>query len=302
MTELLAPAGSFTALKAALANGADAVYLGGKTFSARAFADNFTLEDIAKAVELAHFWQAKVYVAVNTLIDDEEMTSAVFYASELYQLGVDAVIVQDLGLLDILRQALPNLSIHASTQMSIHNAPGCQLVKEMGLERVILARELSFMDIKLLREATDIGLEVFVHGALCICYSGQCLFSSMVGGRSGNRGRCAQPCRMAYQLINDQGTPIEVEQKGKYLLSPKDLIGYPQIAKLAELNMDAWKIEGRMKKPEYVATVSRVYRRVLQSLRKKEQRILKKKTCGKCFRYLTVIIAVAIGWRIPELN
>ena len=149
MTELLAPAGSFAALKAALANGATAVYLGGKTFSARAFADNFTLEEIREAVRLAHFWDAKVYVALNTLVSDEEMMSAIFYAGELYRAGVDAVIVQDLGLLMLLRIALPDLPVHASTQMSIHNASGCQLLKMMGVERVILARELSLKDMKL---------------------------------------------------------------------------------------------------------------------------------------------------------
>ena len=266
MTELLAPAGSFAALKAALANGATAVYLGGKTFSARAFADNFTLEEIREAVRLAHFWDAKVYVALNTLVSDEEMMSAIFYAGELYRAGVDAVIVQDLGLLMLLRIALPDLPVHASTQMSIHNASGCQLLKMMGVERVILARELSLKDMKLVRQATDIGLETFVHGALCVCYSGQCLFSSMVGGRSGNRGRCAQPCRMAYTLVDELGAPVDTGQKGSYLLSPRDLIGYPQLEELYQTSMDAWKIEGRMKKPEYVATVCRIYSEALRRL------------------------------------
>lgn len=266
MTELLAPAGSFAALKAALANGATAVYLGGKTFSARAFADNFTLEEIREAVKLAHFWDAKVYVALNTLVADEEMMSAIFYAGELYRAGVDAVIVQDIGLLRLLRIALPQFAVHASTQMSIHNAAGCQLLKTMGVERVILARELSLQDIELIRRSTDIGLETFVHGALCVCYSGQCLFSSMVGGRSGNRGRCAQPCRMSYTLVDELGTPVESNQKGSYLLSPRDLVGYPELERLYHTGMDAWKIEGRMKKPEYVATVCRIYSEALRQL------------------------------------
>lgn len=267
MTELLAPAGSFPALKAALANGADAVYLGGKTFSARAYADNFTLDEIAEAVRLAHFWNAKVYVALNILISDEEMISAIFYAAELYRAGVDAVIVQDLGLLDLLRQALPNFPIHASTQMSIHNAAGCNFLKRLGVERVILARELSFDDMKAIRENTDMGLETFVHGALCVGFSGQCLFSSMVGGRSGNRGRCAQPCRMVYKLVDEFGEPFSMDQIGGYLLSPRDLFGYKELSELYKLKMDAWKIEGRMKKPEYVAAVSRIYSQALKQLK-----------------------------------
>lgn len=266
MTELLAPAGSFDALKAALANGADAVYLGGKTFSARAFADNFTLEEIHEAVRLAHFWQAKIYVALNTLVSDEEMMSAIFYAGELYRAGVDAVIVQDLGLLSLLRTALPDLPVHASTQMTIHSAAGCRLLQKMGVERVITARELSLHDLQQLRQSTEIGLEAFVHGALCVCYSGQCLFSSMIGGRSGNRGRCAQPCRMSYTLVDELGTPIESEIKGSYLLSPRDLVGYPELERLYQLGLDSWKIEGRMKKPEYVATVCRVYSEALRRL------------------------------------
>ncbi|NLF80045.1 MAG: U32 family peptidase, partial [Clostridia bacterium] len=266
MTELLAPAGSFTALKAALANGADAIYLGGKTFSARAYADNFTLEEITEAVKLAHFWHAKVYVALNTLISDEEMVSAVFYAAELYRAGVDAIIIQDLGLLAMLRQALPELELHASTQMGVHNAPGCNLLAGLGVSRVILSRELSLSDMAAVRGATKVGLETFVHGALCICFSGQCLFSSMVGGRSGNRGRCAQPCRLAYRLVNEFGEPMISQQPGAYLLSPRDLFGYEKLERLYDLHLDAWKIEGRMKKPEYVAVVTDVYRRALDEL------------------------------------
>lgn len=266
MTELLAPAGSFDALKAAIAGGAKAVYLGGKTFSARAFADNFTLEEIREAIKIAHFWQVKVYVAVNTIVSDEEMIPAIFYAAELYRAGVDAIIVQDLGLLHLLRKALPEMHIHASTQMSIHNSAGCNILDEIGVERVILARELSLDDMKMVREKSNVGLETFVHGALCVCYSGQCLFSSMVGGRSGNRGRCAQPCRMAYSFVNEYGEPYQSSQKGNYLLSPRDLISYEHLADLYAVNMDSWKIEGRMKKPEYVAIVCRLYSQALQQL------------------------------------
>ena len=268
MTELLAPAGSFAALQAALANGADAVYLGGKTFSARAFADNFTLEQIAQAVRLAHLWHAKIYVTLNTLISDEEMPEALYYAGELYHAGVDAIILQDIGLMTALRRLLPDLPLHASTQMSIHNAAGCNFLASQGLERVILARELSLEDIARVRSAADIELESFVHGALCICYSGQCLFSSMVGGRSGNRGRCAQPCRMAYKLVDDLGREVKTCCKGNYLLSPRDLVGYEEIEKLYRQQLASWKIEGRMKKPEYVAVVTKVYRQVLDNLAK----------------------------------
>ena len=266
MTELLAPAGSFAAMRAAFANGANAVYLGGKNFSARAFADNFTLEEIGEAVRLAHFCHGKVYVTLNTLIADEEMADALAYAAELYQAGVDAIIVQDVGLFTLLRRLLPEQPLHASTQMSIHNAPGCALLEEMGAERVILARELSLADMEDIKSKVRVGLETFVHGALCVCTSGQCLFSSMVGGRSGNRGKCAQPCRMAYQLVDDEGRAIPHAEKGKYLLSPKDLVGYEHLPELFAVDMDAWKIEGRMKKPEYVATVSRIYRAALDEL------------------------------------
>ena len=270
MTELLAPAGSFEALKAALSNGADAIYLGGKSFSARAFADNFTIEEIGEAVRLAHFSHGKIYVTLNTLVADEEMADALDYSAQLFKAGVDAIIVQDMGLLSLLRQLLPEQPVHASTQMSIHNAPGCRFLRDMGVERVILARELSLEDMKLVKAETDMGLETFVHGALCVCTSVQCLFSSMVGGRSGNRGRCAQPCRMAYKLVNDAGEPIGSKIKGSYLLSPRDLIGFDRLAELYDVGMDSWKIEGRMKKPEYVATVTNVYREAINRLNKGE--------------------------------
>ncbi len=266
MTELLAPAGSMEALRAAIANGADAVYFGGKEFSARAYADNFSLEEITQAVELAHFHGLKAYAAVNTLVGDKETPALLLYSAELYKAGVDGVIVQDLGMLELLHYALPELPLLASTQMTIANGAGADLLAENGVFRVILPREMRFEDIAAFRQATAVEAESFVHGALCVCYSGQCLFSSMVGGRSGNRGRCAQPCRMAYQLCDEFGDEIETLAEGKYLLSPKDLFGYENLADLYQLGLAAWKIEGRMKKPQYVATVCRIYSKALRQL------------------------------------
>ena len=267
MTELLAPAGSIDALWAAIANGANAVYLGGKNFSARAFAENFTIPQIAEAVALTHFHGLKLYVTVNTLATDKEMPSVLFSVSELYKAGVDAVIIQDLGVMDLLHRAFPELPLHASTQMTITNGMGAGLLARSGVERVILPREMTLQDMAIFKETSPLPPEVFVHGALCVCYSGQCLFSSMVGGRSGNRGRCAQPCRMAYQLCDEFGDEIESNIEGKYLLSPKEMFGYTSLKDLYAVGMEAWKIEGRMKKPQYVATVCRIYSDALEKLR-----------------------------------
>ncbi len=266
MTELLAPAGNMDAFYAAILNGADAVYLGGKNFGARAFADNFDDEAIAEAIHAAHFQGKKVYVTVNTLIGDEEMGQALDYIAGLYQLGVDGILIQDLGLLYNLRRIMPRLPLHASSQMSLHNGAGVAFAAAWGMRRVVLARELSLADIAAIQANSDIELEIFVHGALCVCYSGQCLFSSMVGGRSGNRGKCAQPCRMAYTLTDENGVPQMSQIKGNYLLSPRDLVGFPEIEALYRLGVASWKIEGRMKKPEYVATVTDVYSRYLRLL------------------------------------
>ncbi len=266
MTELLAPAGSMEAFYAAILNGADAVYLGGKNFGARAFAENFDDSAMAEVIRVAHFHGKKVYVTVNTLLNDEEMIGALEYISQLYLLGVDAIILQDLGLLYRLRQIMPDLSLHASTQMTVNNSAAGEFVLSQGVKRLILARELSLADIAAIKRKTGAELEIFVHGALCICYSGQCLFSSMVGGRSGNRGRCAQPCRMSYTLVDEMGDPIATEIKGSYLLSPRDLVGFDHIEALHQLGVTSWKIEGRMKKPEYVATVTRIYSQYLRLL------------------------------------
>ncbi|HBK86987.1 MAG TPA: peptidase U32, partial [Firmicutes bacterium] len=192
--ELLAPAGSQEALLAALANGADAIYLGGKQFSARQSAANFSLPELAAAVQLAHRAKAKVYVTVNTLLKDAELEAAVKFLRQLYNIGVDAVIVQDPGLIALAQATTPQLELHASTQLTIHNAAGVNALVRRGVKRVVLARELSFAEIKQIAATSKASLEVFVHGALCVAYSGQCLLSSIIGGRSGNRGQCAQPC------------------------------------------------------------------------------------------------------------
>ena len=266
--ELLAPAGEFAALRAAVENGADAVYLGGKAFSARASAANFTQSELIEAVTYAHLRGVKIYVAVNILIDNQEMDEALEYAYFLHRIGVDALIIQDLGLLFKLRQVLPELKLHASTQMTIHNAEGVELLKKWGIERVVLAREVSLEQIAQIRERTKCDLEVFVHGALCISYSGQCQMSSLIGGRSGNRGRCAQPCRMVYGLEKEgkASLPSNVEEGDCYLLSTRDLNTLKMLPDLVAAGVTSLKIEGRMKRTEYVATVVRIYRQALDRL------------------------------------
>lgn len=262
--ELLAPAGDWEAMVAAVQNGADAVYLGGRNFSARQQAANFDREELAKAVEYAHVRGVKIYVTVNTLIADEEMEAAAGFLRFLHNTGVDAVIVQDLGLIRLARIVIPELELHASTQMTVHNSPAAKLLRDAGVQRIVLARELGLEEIKEIKSLAGVEVEVFIHGALCICYSGQCLMSSMIGGRSGNRGRCAQPCRLQYRLENEAGdvlaSPLET---GEYLLSPRDLNLSQHLPELIKAGIDSFKIEGRMKRPEYVATVTRIYRAVI---------------------------------------
>lgn len=266
--ELLAPAGSWEAFIAAMENGADAVYLGGQNFSARQSAANFDDEEMTRAVEYAHLRGKKVYVTVNTLVDRREFSTALDFVFHLRETNVDGVIVQDLGLMDAIRTAFPDLRIHASTQMTIHNAAGAAFLFSRGVRRVVLARELSAADLQAIRAALPEGeLEVFVHGALCYSYSGQCLFSSLVGGRSGNRGRCAQPCRLPYQLLaGANGKEVRLPSAGKHLLSPADLCLLEYLGNLQEAGVDSLKIEGRMKRPEYVTVVTRSYRQALDSL------------------------------------
>ncbi len=263
LPELLAPAGDFTALRAALAAGADAIYVGGKHFSARQNAINFKAAELQAATELVHLQGKKIYVTANTLVADTELARAVDYVAELYNYGVDAVIVQDLGLIRLLRKYLPDFPIHASTQMTVHNLEGLLFLKSLGIKRVVLARELPEREVALLAAATEMELEVFSHGALCISYSGQCLMSSMIGGRSGNRGHCAQPCRMEYQLVNEKGQVLTPPGGGNHLLSPKDQALAALLPNLCRAGVASLKIEGRMKRPEYVYTVVGIYRRLL---------------------------------------
>jgi putative protease len=260
--ELLSPAGNCAALKAAVSAGADAVYLGGKHFSARGYADNFTEAQIKDAIDYAHLHRVKVYAAVNTLIKDTELNTALKYTEYLYELGIDAIITQDLGLASLLLKELPDLPLHASTQMNVHNTQGAIFLENLGFKRIILARELSLQEIAAIKQNTHIELEVFIHGALCISYSGQCLLSSMIGGRSGNRGLCAQPCRKKYTLHTKNK---QLPTRGRYLLSPKDLNTSSYLSELVEAGVSCFKIEGRMKSPTYVAGVTRTYRNLIDN-------------------------------------
>ncbi|MBE6532293.1 MAG: U32 family peptidase [Ruminococcaceae bacterium] len=266
LPELLAPAGSFECLLAAVEAGADAVYVGGKRFGARAFAKNFDLDELSRAVAYCHLHKVKLYVTVNTLIEDREMPEVLEYCTELYRIGVDALIAADLGLIRVLRRHLPHFEIHASTQMSIHSTLGANAAAELGITRAVVARELSLESIKSVCESSKCELEVFLHGALCVCHSGQCLFSSMVGGRSGNRGECAQPCRLPFE-------------GGKYPLSLKDLSLAEHIPELIDSGVASLKIEGRMKSPTYVYTVTKIYRRLLD-----EHRAATKSECAELRR------------------
>ncbi|WP_424759131.1 DUF3656 domain-containing U32 family peptidase [Methanothrix sp.] len=275
--ELLAPAGSWDALVAAVAAGADAVYLGGRRFSARMFAENFPRLD--EAVDYAHARNVRVYVTVNTLVHDGEIDELAGYLRELCEIGADAILVQDLGAIMLARDTVPELELHASTQMTIHSTDGVIWAAKNGLKRVVLARELSVDDIKNIKRVSDdlgVGLEVFVHGALCYSYSGQCLLSSSMGGRSGNRGMCAQPCRKPYTLLrgaaDEYGRVRDLRRAGMegYLLSTRDLCTYPYLDKIVAAGVDALKIEGRMKSAEYVAVVTRVYRDALDAIARGE--------------------------------
>lgn len=260
--ELLAPCGSFESLTAAVQNGADAVYLGGSKFSARAYASNFDEENMIKAIDYCHVYGVKVYITVNTIIKENEMAEALEYTKFLYEIGVDALIIQDTGLAYLIRQNFPDFELHASTQMTIHNGEGAKFFKELGFTRIVLSRELSLKEIEYISKELHIETEIFVHGALCVSYSGQCLMSSLIGGRSGNRGRCAQTCRMAYDLIDEKG---DVKFNG-YALSPKDICTLSDVPAIISSNTSSLKIEGRMKRPEYVAGVVAAYRKAIDSV------------------------------------
>ena len=257
MIELLSPVGDLDCLKAAVQNGADCVYFGASNFSARAFASNF--DDLELAINYAKIRGVKTNLTLNTLIKNDEFEDAYNLAKKAYELGIDAIIVQDLGLATRLIKDFPDLPIHASTQMSIHNLQGTLKLQNLGFKRVVLARELCANEIEYICQNSNVEIECFIHGALCISYSGQCLFSSLVGGRSGNRGKCAQPCRLPYELVQNGNETID---KG-FLLSTKDLCGLDYIPFLINAGVTSFKIEGRMKTPEYVATVTRIYRKYI---------------------------------------
>lgn len=255
--ELLAPAGDFSCLKAAIEAGCDAVYIGGKLFGARAFSSNFTDDEIIKAINYAHLFGVKVYVTTNTLIYDKEVERFLEYISFLHKNNVDAVIIQDLGMLDLVRQTFPNLEVHASTQMHIHNLDGASFMEKLGVKRVVLARETSISKIKEIKEKTNIDIEIFIHGALCVSYSGQCLMSSLIGNRSGNRGTCAGSCRQSYSIVDENNNII---LNNKYPLSMKDLCSLENLKTLLDIGVTSLKIEGRMKSSSYVYTVVKLYR------------------------------------------
>lgn len=270
--ELLAPAGSFEAFKAGVENGADAIYLGGKSFSARASAANFDEEELRRAVQYAHERNVKVYVTVNILIADQEFPELIDYLFTLYDIGVDALILQDIGAVELIQSVLPEIERHASTQVTVNTSWGAKHLEGLGLQRVVLARETSAEEMKVISEKTILDMEIFVHGAICVCYSGQCLMSSFIGGRSGNRGRCAQPCRMTYQLVNeDRADTLKEANLGEHLLSPRDMNLVDEITLLKESGVYSLKVEGRMKRPEYVATVTRVYRQALDYVLAEDQ-------------------------------
>lgn len=252
--ELLAPAGNYEALLGAISAGADAVYLGGNAFGARAYADNLSQEEICNGIKYAHTLNRKIYLTVNTLVKEREFTALYHFLLRFYEAGLDGVIIQDYGVFAFIRKYFPGLELHVSTQMTITGAYGASLLKQEGASRIVPARELSLDEIKVIRQKVDIEIEAFIHGAMCYCYSGQCLFSSILGGRSGNRGRCAQPCRLPYRVNGG---------REEYPLSMKDMCTINVLPELIGAGIDSFKIEGRMKKPEYAAGVTAIYRKYI---------------------------------------
>lgn len=261
--ELLAPAGSYDIFKAVMNAGADAVYVGGNKFGARAYANNFSEEELLCAINQAHLHGKKLYLTVNTLLKEKELEEQLYhYLLPYYNEGLDAVIAQDMGAFQLIHDFFPHLEIHTSTQMTVCSRYGAQMMKELGASRIVTAREMSFEEIKEIADHVDIEIESFVHGALCYCFSGQCLLSSMLGGRSGNRGRCAQPCRLPYEVYHN----LQQKEKIKpYILSLKDLCTIEQIPQLAKCGIYSLKIEGRMKQAEYAAGVVSVYRQYIDA-------------------------------------
>ena len=259
--ELLAPAGSYESFLGAINAGADAVYLGGMKYGARAFAENFDEETLCKAIYYAHLFDKKVYLTLNTLMKQSELNEVEEFLTPFYNAGLDGVIVQDLGLLAYLKKRFPHLELHISTQMAVTGPYSVRMLKEEGAVRVVPARELSLKEIKLLKEE-GLEIETFIHGAMCYCYSGQCFFSSFLGGRSGNRGKCAQSCRLPYQ-VNLDGKYNDNQKKEEYPLSLKDMCSIELVPELIKAGIDSFKIEGRMKRPEYVAGVTAIYRKYI---------------------------------------
>src|SRR3954464_13748161 len=261
--ELLAPAGDWDAMRAAVANGADAVYFGLSNFNARHRATNFTLQELPEVMRYLHDHNVRGYVTFNTLIFSEELPEAVRFVRAVAEAGADAVIVQDLGLARLIARLAPGLHVHGSTQMTLTETLGVEFVRTLGVKRVILARELSATDIRRIAAVTDMPLEVFIHGALCVSYSGQCLTSEAIGGRSANRGQCAQACRLPHDLVVD-GAVRDLGERA-YLLSPQDLAAYDLIGELANLGVSSFKIEGRLKSPHYVAATTQTYRAAIDA-------------------------------------
>ena len=264
--ELLAPAGSYEAFEAALGAGADAVYLGGPDFGARAYAKNFTQEEVIRAIRTAHLHGRKLYLTVNTLLKNRELQEKLYASLKpAYEEGLDAVIVQDMGVLRFIRRVFPDLPIHASTQMAVTGPEGMKFLESLGVTRVVPARELSLEELNIMHSESSIEIETFIHGALCYSISGQCLMSSILGGRSGNRGRCAQPCRLPYQIKEKQS-----RFSGDRELCPlslKDICTLDILPEILDAGVISLKIEGRMKQPEYTAAVTGIYRKYLDILK-----------------------------------
>ncbi len=268
----MAPAGNAEGFYGAICAGADAVYLGGNRFGARAYAENFTTQELVDCIRYGHLFGRKVYLTVNTLVKEQELSELYGYLLPFYEAGLDAVIVQDMGVFRFIREHFPGLELHASTQMTLCSAYGARLLKDMGASRIVPARELSLEELRSIKRGADIELETFVHGAMCYCYSGQCLFSSILGGRSGNRGRCAQPCRLPYQVTGN-GIRADAARAKSYPLSLKDMCTIEYLPDLLEAGIDSFKIEGRMKKPEYAAGVTAVYRKYIDRYYELKERL-----------------------------
>ena len=274
MYEILSPCGSMEAFLAAISAGADAVYLAGKMFGARSFANNFTDEELVYVINYAHLYGVKVYVTCNILIFEHEVENFLNFIEFLHKNNVDAVIMQDIGMIDLVHKTFPNLEIYGSTQMHIHNLEGAFMAKALGLKRIVLARETPLTLVKEIKEKTGLEVEVFVHGALCVSYSGMCLFAASIGPRSGNRGTCSGCCRLPYQVLNSKKEVLNTE---KYPLSMKDLMTLQELDKLIAAGVDSFKIEGRMKSPSYVYTTTKLYKETRDNYLKTKKIVINKK-------------------------